>query len=78
MKTLEKSNAQSFKRIPKDYRSLCSRFLPRPIHDADDCDEANKAIIALVGFEEQLSLDQTDYLEAISTFIEQYEQKIVR
>ncbi|XOV73428.1 MAG: type II toxin-antitoxin system HigA family antitoxin [Verrucomicrobiota bacterium] len=77
MKTQTATKVRAFNSVPKDYSCLCSGYLPRPIHDDHEYAEAQKAIFELVGFEEQLTPDQTDYLEAVSTFIEQYDQQTV-
>ena len=66
--------AQPFSVLPKDYVSLCQRYVPRPLHDAADYTAAQQAIKPLVGFEERLNADQADYLEAVSSFIEAYDQ----
>lgn len=58
--------------MPKDYPRLCQRYVPRPLHDAQDYTAACRAIEPLVGFEDRLTTDQTDYIEAISSFIEAY------
>ena len=69
--------AQPFSGLPKDYVSLCQRYVPRPLHDAADYAAARQAIEPLVGFEERLNADQADYLEAVSSFIEAYDQRRV-
>ena len=52
--------------------------MPRPLHDAADYAAARQAIEPLVGFEERLNADQADYLEAVSSFIEAYDQARVK
>ncbi len=64
--------------LPKDYTGLCQRYVPRPLHDADDYAAARQAIEPLLGFEDRLNADQADYLEAISSFIEAYDQTRVK
>ncbi len=65
---------ESFAALPKDYIGLCQRYVPRPLHDATDYAAARQAIEPLLGFEDRLHADQVDYLEAISSFIEAYDQ----
>lgn len=77
MKTQTTTKVRALDSVPKDYPSLCSGYLPRPIHDDHEYAEAQKAIFELIGFEEQLAPDQSDYLEAVSTFIEQYDQQTI-
>ncbi len=64
--------------VPDDYRSLCTNYLPRPIRTQSELDEARAAIEPLIGFEERLTRDQSDYLEAVSTFLEAYDRTEVR
>ena len=78
MKKQVNEASQSFKAIPKDYASLCARYIPRPIHDECSYQAAQDAVCSLAGYEDHLSDDQSDYLEAVSTFIEQYERQTVR
>ncbi len=70
--------APSFDRLPKDYRGLCQSYVPRPLHDAADYADACQAIEPLAGFADRLTADQTDYLEAVSTFVEAYDQARVK
>ena len=68
------ASAESFATLPKDYTGLCQRYVPRPLHDTADYAAARQAIAPLLGFEERLSADQADYLEAVSSFIEAYDR----
>ena len=72
MKTRTENRVQTVDDMPKDYRCLCEEYLPRPLHDNADYQVALDAILPLIGFESRLSSDQVDYLEAVSTFIEQF------
>jgi HTH-type transcriptional regulator / antitoxin HigA len=63
---------------PKDYRSLCLGYLPRPIRTQAEFEEARGAIEPFIGFESGLTTDQVDYLEAVSTFLEAYDRDHVR
>jgi HTH-type transcriptional regulator/antitoxin HigA len=80
MKTAVQINAgsESLATVPRDYPRLCQRYVPRPLHDAADYTAARQAIEPLLGFEEQLNTDQTDYLEAVSSFIETYDRSRVK
>jgi HTH-type transcriptional regulator/antitoxin HigA len=60
-----------FRRVPKTYAGLVALLPPRPIHDDVDLSNTTEMIDRLAGFD--LSADQEDYLEAISTFVEAYE-----
>ena len=60
-----------FQKLPKIYDALVSMLPPRPIHDDVDLANATEMVDRLAGFD--LSADQEDYLEALSTFIEAYE-----
>lgn len=64
--------------MPKDYTGLCQRYVPRPLHEAADYAAARQAIEPLLGFEGRLNADQADYLEAVSSFIEDYDQTRVK
>ena len=69
---------ETFTALPKDYTGLCQRYVPRPLHDAADYAAARRAIEPLAGFEDRLNADQTDYLEAVSSFMEAYDQTRVK
>ena len=71
------ADSESFTDLPKDYLGLCKCYVPRPLHDAADYAAACQAIEPLVGFEARLNADQTDYLEAVSSFIEAYDRSRV-
>jgi HTH-type transcriptional regulator / antitoxin HigA len=60
-----------FRRMPKTYGALVAMLPPRPIHDDVDLANATEVIDRLAGFD--LNVDQEDYLEALSTFVEAYE-----
>ncbi len=68
------ASSESFANLPKDYTGLCQRYVPRPLHDATDYAAARQAIEPLLGFGERLTADQSDYLEAVSSFIEAYDR----
>ena len=67
-----------FERLPKDYLGLCYRYVPRPLHKAADYAAARQAIEPLMGFADHLTTDQADYIEAVSSFIEAYDQMQVK
>ncbi len=72
------ASAESFASLPKDYTGLCQRYVPRPLHDAADYAAAGQAIEPLLGFEERMTADQVDYLEAVTSFIEAYDRVRVK
>ncbi len=61
-------------KIPGTYEELASLLIPRPIHDDIDLTNATEMIDWLAGHE--LNADQEDYLEAISHFVEAYEESL--
>ncbi len=80
MKTARRTTAgsEAFAELPKDYTTLCQCYVPRPLHNATDYAAARRAIEPLLGFEDWLNTDQVDYLEAVSSFIEAYDQAHVK
>lgn len=58
--------------LPNTYTDLIHRHPPRPIHDGVELVNALEVVEQLAGYE--LNKDQSDYLDAISTFIERYEE----
>jgi len=72
------AGSESFANLPKDYIGLCQRYVPRPLHNSTDYAAARRAIEPLLGFEERLTADQADYLEAVSSFIEAYDRVRVK
>ncbi len=70
--------ATPFSRQPRDYFGLCQRYVPRPLHNAADYAAARQAIEPLVGFSDRLTADQSDYIEAVSSFIEAHDQTRVK
>ncbi len=62
-----------FTQLPKTYARLVALLAPRPIHDDAELDNTLEIIDAMAGFD--LNADQADYLDAISTFVEAYEQQ---
>ena len=73
MKTLRRKTNWKFAELPKDYVGLCRVLLPRPIRSVAESDEAYE--LPSVMARHRLTKDQEDYQEALSTFIEQYEDK---
>jgi HTH-type transcriptional regulator/antitoxin HigA len=65
------STKRSSRRLPTAYADLVALLPPRPIHDDIDLSNTTEMIDRLAGFD--LSADQEDYLEALSTFVEAYE-----
>jgi antitoxin component HigA of HigAB toxin-antitoxin module len=71
--TTKKPGKLSFRDLPRDYASLCQLHLPRPVKSKGAHTQALGLIDALLGYE--LSRDQTDYLEALTLFVHEYEQQ---
>lgn len=69
----KKRSALKFKLIPKIYTELVRILPPRPIHDDVEFQNTMEMIECLAGH--QLNNDQEDYLDALSTFVEIYENK---
>jgi HTH-type transcriptional regulator / antitoxin HigA len=57
--------------IPATYAGLVAQFMPRPLHDEIDYQNALATMDTLAGF--KLNADQEDYFDAIATFVERYE-----
>ena len=57
--------------VPTTYADLVALCMPRPLHDEVDYRGALNVLDAMAGFE--MNVDQADYFEAISTFVEKYE-----
>ena len=73
--TTKRPGKLSFEDLPRDYAGLCQLHLPRPIKSKAAHAQTLGLIDALLGFE--LSQDQTDYLEALTLFVHEYEQQFV-
>src|SRR5262245_8648584 len=57
--------------IPKTYDQLLALYALRPIHNDMELDQATEIIDMLAGHD--LNADQADYLDALSTLVEAYE-----
>ena len=62
----------SYLDLPKTYRELCQLYLPRPIHDAKEDEAATEMMNALAVFP-KLNADQRDYLDALTEFVDAYD-----
>ena len=62
-----------FQKLPSAYDELVHMLPPRPIHDEVDMANVIEIIDLLVGYD--LNEDQEDYLDALSTFVETYENR---
>jgi HTH-type transcriptional regulator/antitoxin HigA len=71
MKTMNKANPFA-NGIPKTYRELCKRYLPRKIHDDAEDQEATAIVDALAGHD--LNEDQEDYLDLVSDLVDEYDR----
>lgn len=65
--------ATRFADLPKRYAALVDLLPPRPLHTRQEYEEVVEMIDALAGFD--LNKDQEDYLEALSRFVLDYEEK---
>lgn len=65
-----------FERLPKDYRGLCMRLMPRRIHDEVQLANVTEMAEALAG--QKLTADQNDYFDLLCGLIEDYESERVR
>jgi len=59
--------------IPKSYRELCELYLPRPIHDAAQDEEATAMMLALAGFT-RFNTEQQDYLDVLTELVDEYDK----
>jgi len=76
MKTLTQQQTRRFASradIPKTYRELCAVYLPRPIHDDAEDEEATAMMNALAVFT-RLNVEQRDYLDVLTEFVDEYDQ----
>ena len=60
-----------YKDMPRNYQGLLALHMLRPIHDNIDYGNALEILDALAGH--RLTIDQDDYFEALSLFVEAYE-----
>lgn len=78
MKTLTQQKTRRFAShadIPKTYRELCEAYLPRPIHDDAEDEEATAMMNALAVFT-RLNTEQRDYLDVL-TAVNQFSQTVM-
>ncbi len=68
----ERIRFAKFADVPEGYRELCAFYLPRPVHSAAEAKEATAMLEALAGF--PLNEDQSDYLEAVAHFLDEYDR----
>ena len=76
MKTLTQTQARRFAsraEIPKTYRELCGLYLPRPIHDDAQDNEATAMMNALAVFT-RLNAEQQDYFDVLTEFVDEFDQ----
>ncbi len=79
MKTFVAAARAGFPRfadLPDTYPALCALHLPRPIHTTPDARSAAAVIESMAGF--RLNRDQTDYLEAVAHFADEYDRAHAR
>jgi HTH-type transcriptional regulator/antitoxin HigA len=68
----------NFQDLPKDYTSLCRRFLPRPIHDAVDYANVAEVADALALWQDDFTADQRDYFDLLCSLMEEYDAANVK
>jgi antitoxin component HigA of HigAB toxin-antitoxin module len=75
MKTLTQQTRRfaSYADIPKTYRELCGLYLPRPIHDEAQDEEATAMMNALAVFT-RLNAEQRDYFDVLTEFVDEYDR----
>lgn len=61
--------------LPKSYVQLCSRYVPRPIHNRAELKTASKYLSEIAGLTKQTK-GQRDYEHALCLFIKTYETKL--
>jgi len=59
--------------IPKTYRELCELYLPRPIHNDAEDEEATAMMNALAVFT-RLNAEQRDYLYVLTDLVDEYDK----
>ena len=57
--------------FPTTYAELAGIFMPRPLHDRIDYQNALEVLDGMAGF--TMNADQEDYFQAVVTFVEKYE-----
>jgi HTH-type transcriptional regulator / antitoxin HigA len=70
-----KKSRLTFAALPRDYQGLISMFPLRPIHDQVDLDNATEIGDAMAGHD--LSPDQEDYFDVLTTLMNEYERSHV-
>jgi HTH-type transcriptional regulator / antitoxin HigA len=65
------SRTKKFTEIPADYAGLIGMFPLRPLRDRVDDDNATEIADAMAGHD--LTPDQEDYLDVLSTLLEEFE-----
>lgn len=65
-----------YKDLPKTYAGLVGILPPRPIHGEGDLEEVRQ-MVEVLAVRQSLTKDQRDYLDALTLFIEAYEDEHV-
>ncbi|MGO8766240.1 MAG: helix-turn-helix domain-containing protein [Limisphaerales bacterium] len=76
MKTLTQQQNRRFANhadIPKTYRELCEVYLPRPIHNDVEDEEATAMMLGLAVFS-RLNAEQRDYLDVLTELVDEYDK----
>jgi HTH-type transcriptional regulator / antitoxin HigA len=68
------SPRMKFKDLPTTYAGLVALYPPRPIHNETELAAATSMIDAMAGHD--LTPDQDDYLDLVSSLVSDYEDRI--
>ncbi len=65
------ANGHTHETSPATYAELAGIFMPRPLHDRIDYQNALEVLDGMAGF--TMNADQEDYFQAVATLVEKYE-----
>lgn len=71
--TISNINRIRFSDLPTTYLELCQIHLPRPIHDEIEYQNTLATARVFAGFEEQMTADQGDYFDLLTSILERWE-----
>ena len=60
--------------LPKTFEGLCRVLMPRTIHDEVDL-KNTRELVDVLAVRSHLNKDQQDYLDTLSTLVEEYENR---
>jgi HTH-type transcriptional regulator/antitoxin HigA len=78
MKRTKGKTRLRFANLPRDYEALCRFHLPRPIRDKAEYKNTLEIAEMFAGFEGDMSPEQTDYFDLLSTLLEVWEKARVK